>query len=64
MLTFIKNKYSMNESEAIEMLKKSSLLRNKYFERNFFDFCKFYFMEYYTFDTPDCLIDIYDALEK
>jgi hypothetical protein len=54
----------MNQEQAIEMLKKSSLLRNKYFERNFFDFCKFYFMEYYTFETPDCLIDIYEALEE
>ena len=54
----------MNREEAIEMLKKSSLLRNKYFEFNFFDFCKFYFLEYYTFETPDCLIEIYEALEQ
>ena len=54
----------MKEQEAIELLKKSSNLRFKYFERNFYDFCKFYFMEYYTFDTPDCLIDIYEALEE
>ena len=54
----------MNKEEAIELLKKSSLLRNKYFEKSFFDFCRFYFMEYYTFDTPDCLIQIYEALEE
>ena len=54
----------MKESEAIELLKKSSLLRYKYFEKSFFDFCSFYFMEYYTFETPDCLIAIYEALEQ
>lgn len=54
----------MKEQEAIELLKKSSLLRFKYFEQSFFDFCKFYFMEYYTFETPQCLIEIYQALEQ
>lgn len=54
----------MNKEQAIELLKKSSLLRNKYFEFNFYDFCKFYFMEYYTFETPECLLDIYEALEE
>lgn len=53
----------MNKEQAIEILKNSSLLRNKYFERGFFDFCRFYFMEYYTFDTPECLLWIYEALE-
>lgn len=53
----------MEKEEAIELLKKSSLLRYKYFEKSFFDFCRFYFMEYFTFDTPDCLLEIYQALE-
>jgi len=55
---------SMDKQKAIELLKNSSLLRNKYFEFNFFDFCKFYFMEYYTFETPECLVAIYNALEE
>jgi hypothetical protein len=54
----------MNKEQAIKLLKESSLLRNKYFECNFFDFCRFYFMEYYTFDTPECLLQIYEALEE
>lgn len=53
----------MKKEEAIELLKNSSLVRFKYFEKSFFNFCQFYFMEYYTFDTPDCLIQIYEALE-
>lgn len=54
----------MNKEKAIKLLKESSLLRNKYFECNFFDFCRFYFMEYYTFETPECLIQIYEALQE
>ena len=54
----------MDKQKAIALLKNSSLLRNKYFEFNFFDFCKFYFMEYYTFETPECLVAIYNALEE
>ena len=54
----------MEYEEAIKILWKSSLLRKKYFEQNFFDFCQFYFIEYYSFDTPKCLIEYYEALES
>ena len=54
----------MKTQEAIELLKTSSLVRYTYFEESFFEFCKFYFMEYYSFDTPDCLLRYYEALEQ
>jgi len=54
----------MDYNEAINIFKKSPLLRKTYFSTNFFDFCKFYFMEYYNFETPKCLEKYYNALES
>ena len=54
----------MDYEQAIQIFKKSPLLRKKYFEQNFYDFCAFYFQEYYSFDTPECLKEYYKALES
>ena len=36
--------------------------RRAFFENHFFEFCNYYFREYYSFDTPKCLRMIYKAL--
>lgn len=54
----------MKYEDALNIFRKSPLLRRTYFSTNFFDFCRFYFMEYYSFDTPKCLQKYYEALES
>jgi hypothetical protein len=54
----------MNYEEATELLIHSKPLRNAYFSERFFDFCQFFFKEYYSFDTPECLIEYYNALQS
>ena len=54
----------MEYNEAVELLIKSKPLRKAFFSESFFDFCQFYFKEYYSFDTPQCLIEYYNALES
>jgi hypothetical protein len=54
----------MKYEDAVELLIKSKPLRKAFFSESFFDFCQFYFMEYYSFDTPDCLKEYYHALES
>lgn len=41
---------------------KERPFRKAYFERDFFKYCNYYFDEYYSFDTPDCLKRYYEAL--
>ena len=50
--------------EATEILHNDSNERKRYFMQDFFWYCRYYFREYYTFDTPECLIQIYNALQK
>lgn len=38
--------------------------RKEYFKHDFFKYCNYYFDEYYSFDTPDCLKRYYEALEQ
>jgi len=54
----------MNKKEAIELFKRSPLLRKTYYKDNFYDFCNYYFKEYYSFETPNCLLQYYEALEQ
>ncbi|MBQ4123266.1 hypothetical protein IJD44_06050 [bacterium] len=54
----------MKYEEALNIFNKSPLLRKTYFSDHFFDFCKFYYKEYYSFDTPECLQRYYEALES
>lgn len=54
----------MKEERAIELLQERPLLRKEYFEECFYEFCCFYFKEYFSFDTPECLLQIYEALEN
>lgn len=49
---------------AIDLIKTSKTARNYYFGKDFFWFCNFYFREFYTFDTPNCLLRYYEALES
>ena len=46
-----------------ELIKYNPVARKYYYSKDFFWFCCNYFREYFTFDTPECLIRIYDALE-
>lgn len=50
--------------EATEILHNDSTERKRYFMQDFFWYCRYYFREYYTFDTPECLIQIYNALQE
>lgn len=43
---------------------KEKIFRKAYFERDFYKYCNYYFNEYYSFDTPDCLLRYYEALES
>ena len=43
---------------------KEKPFRKAYFERDFYKYCNYYFNEYYSFDTPDCLLKYYKALES
>lgn len=43
---------------------KEKTFRKAYFERDFYKYCNYYFNEYYSFDTPDCLLRYYEALES
>ena len=54
----------MKYEEAVELLIKSKPLRKAFFSERFFDFCSFYFKEYYSFETPQCLKEYYDALQS
>lgn len=45
--------------ELINLDKKS---RKFYFSQSFFDYCNYYFREYFWFDTPECLRAYYQAL--
>ena len=47
-----------------ELIKYNQEARKYYYSKDFFWFCRNYFREYFTFDTPECLIKIYDALEE
>ena len=38
--------------------------RRYYYSQDFFWYCNYYFREYYSFDTPDCLLKYYQALEQ
>ena len=43
---------------------KERPFRKAYFKNDFFTYCNYYFDEYYSFDTPDCLKRYYKALEQ
>ena len=47
-----------------DIIKENQVARKYYYSKDFFWFCRNYFREYFTFDTPECLIKIYDALES
>lgn len=38
--------------------------RKQFFTGAFFNYCNYYFREYYSFDTPKCLLQYYDALQN
>lgn len=43
---------------------KERPFRKAYFENDFYKYCNYYFDEYYSFDTPECLLKYYKALEE
>ncbi len=38
--------------------------RKAYFSRDFFWYCRYYFREYFSFMTPECLLKYYKAIEQ
>lgn len=53
----------MDEKQrALELLTTNPLARRYYFKDKFFNYCNYYFREYYSFATPDVLKQYYDAL--
>lgn len=45
-----------------EKLQTDGDFRYRFFEKRFFKFCRYYFREYYSFETPPCLVQVYKAL--
>lgn len=43
-------------------MKVSKAFRKGVFEKRFYNFCNYYFREYYSFTTPPCLVKYYNAL--
>ena len=40
------------------------IFRRKFFTNAFYNYCTYYFREYYSFDTPNCLLRYYKALQE
>lgn len=57
------NKLIQKATDSI-LNKENNSERKELFLHDFFLYCNRYFREYYTFDTPDVLIEIYDSLQK
>lgn len=53
----------INKDTYIQKMQNKTF-RFSYFKGNFFGYCNYYFREYYTFDTPACLIKYYKALQS
>lgn len=52
-----------NKNEILkEKLLGNRLFRKAYFEKFFYEYCRFYFREFFSFETPDVLKQIYEFL--
>lgn len=54
----------MNIEEAFEILEQSIPLQRAVYWESFYEFCNHFFVEYYSFETPECLKQYYEALES
>ena len=43
---------------------QDKVFRRAFFEPRFYEYCNYYFREYFSFPTPPCLRAIYTALEQ
>lgn len=50
--------------DLINKIQNSTAFRRAYYKQDFFGYCNYYFREYYSFKTPDCLLRYYEALES
>ena len=48
----------------INRIQDNTEARKYYYSQDFFWYCNYYFREYYSFDTPECLLRYYQALES
>ena len=48
----------------INKIKENKEVRKYYYSKDFFWYCNYYFREYYSFDTPKCLLRYYQAIEQ
>ncbi len=48
----------------INKIKENKEIRKYYYSKDFFWYCNYYFREYYSFDTPKCLLKYYKAIEQ
>lgn len=54
----------MINKKIIKEKMQNRLFRKSYLEKDFFWYCRYYFREYFSFDTPNCLKQYYRALEQ
>ena len=54
---------TVTKEKYIEKIKNKTF-RKTYLGRSFYKYCQYYFREYYSFDTPDCLRRYYKALQE
>ena len=47
----------MSENKLLEQN-----FKKKFFSKAFYEYCSYYFREYFSFDTPECLKKYYSAL--
>ena len=52
------------QTRIYNLIRTNKYFRKEYFKHFFFRYCQFYFREYYSFDTPPCLLKYYKALEE
>ena len=48
----------------INRIKENKQARKYYYSMDFFWYCNYYFREYFSFDTPECLKRYYQAIEQ
>jgi predicted phage terminase large subunit-like protein len=54
----------MELDEACDILENSIPLQRAVYWESFYEFCNHFFIEYYSFETPECLMKYYEALES
>mgnify|MGYP001686144658 FL=1 len=52
------------DRELLLQRMQDKVFRRAFFEPRFYEYCNYYFREYFSFPTPPCLRAIYTALEQ